>query len=117
MDNTAFEKAFEVANYLATLSSQHRIFLEEFNQKCLYYTNGATFKITHELISFTKIILDLGHVDNIAFLDSNNLPVIILDVQDFFDTIVSNYYEALNEYTSKYNEIKLKRTVEGLTSL
>jgi hypothetical protein len=115
--DSSIEKSFEIANYMATLASQHRIILEEFNQKCLYYINGATFKITVELISFTKTILDLGHTENIAFLDSNNLPIIIQDVQEFFDTLVSNYYEALNEYTSKYNEIKTKRSVKGLVPL
>ena len=48
------EKAFAVANYMVTLSNQRRLILEEFNQKTIYYTNGATFKVTPELINFTK---------------------------------------------------------------
>ena len=65
------EKAFGVANHMATLSNQRRIILEEFNQKTIYYTNGATFKITPELINFTKTVLDLGYTEDVAFLDSN----------------------------------------------
>ena len=49
------EKAFNVANYMATLSNQRRIILEEFEQKLVYYVNGGTFKITPELISFVKM--------------------------------------------------------------
>jgi hypothetical protein len=111
------EKAFAVANYMATLSNQRRIILEEYNQKLSYYTNGATFKINPELINFTKTLIDLGHTTDIPFLDSNSLPVVISDVQDFFDNIVSVYFEALNTYTSKYNEIKSKRKVGDIVEL
>lgn len=111
------EKAFAVANYMATLSNQRRIILEEYNQKLSYYTNGATFKINPELINFTKTLIDLGHTSDIPFLDSNSLPVIISDVQDFFDNIVSVYFEALNTYTAKYNEIKSKRKVGDIVEL
>ena len=52
------EKAFAVANYMATLSNQRRIILEEFNQKLVYYANGGTFKISPELINFTKSVID-----------------------------------------------------------
>mgnify|MGYP003336340353 CR=1 FL=1 len=51
------EKALGVANYMATLSNQRRVLLEEYNQKLLYYINGATFKVSPDLISFAKITL------------------------------------------------------------
>jgi len=111
------EKAFNVANYMATLSNQRKIILEEFNQKLLYYTNGATFLITLELINFTKTAIDLGHTSDVPFLDVNNLPVNIVNVQEFFDTIVDQYFEALNDYSSKFNEIKSKRKVSDIVEL
>ena len=52
-------------------------------------------------INFTKNILDLGKTTNIPFIDSNELPVVISNVQDFFEDIVSIYFEALAEF-SKY---------------
>lgn len=111
------EKAFEVANYMATLSNQRRIILEEFNQQLIYYTNGATFKIGPELISFTKIMLDLERADDIAFVDANNLPVIIADVRQFFDEISSIYFEAVNEYAAKFSEISSKRKIKDMVEL
>ena len=110
------EKAFAVANFMATLSNQRRIILEEFNQKLVFYTNGATFKITPELINFTKTALDLGHVNDVAFIDANNFPVIISDVQEFFNNI-EIYFESLNEYAAKFAEIKLKRKIEDIVEL
>jgi len=111
------EKAFAVANFTATLSNQRRIILEELNQKLSFYTNGATFKITPELISFTKTVVDLGYVEDTAFIDSNNYPVVIENVNVFLDNIVSVYFEALNEYTVRYAEIKNKRKIADIVEL
>ena len=111
------EKALSVANYMATLSNQRRIIFEEFNQKQFYYTNGGTFKVDHTLITFTKNTIDLGHTENVPFLDANNIPVIIPNVQDFFDNLVSTYFEALNEYAAKYADIKSKRKIGDIVEL
>lgn len=111
------EKAFEVANYMATLSNQRRIILEEYNQKLIFYINGATFKISPELINLTKTALDLGYTEDVAFLDSNNSPVIINDVQKFFDEIVLIYFQSLNEYAAEFGKIKTKRNVSAIVEL
>ena len=111
------EKAFAVANYMATLSNQRRIVLEEYTQKLIYYINGATFKIGPDLINFTKTMLDLDYTEDVAFLDSNNFPVIINDVQKFFDDITLIYFEATNSYAAQYAEIKSKRKVSDIVEL
>ena len=111
------EKAFAVANYMDTLSNQRRIILEEYTQKLVYYSNGATFKVDYNLINFSKNLIDLGHTEDIAFVDANNQPVIISNVQDFLDNILSVYFEAVNEYQTKFAEIKRKRNVKDLVEL
>lgn len=111
------EKAFQVANYMATLSNQRRIILEEFNQRTVHYVNGGTFKITPELISFTKTVLDIGQTEDVAFVDTNEFPVVIENVQEFFDSIVAVYFQAVNEYAAKFADIKSKRKIEDIVSL
>jgi adenosine/AMP kinase len=111
------EKAFEVANYMATLSNQRRIVLEEYNQKLVHYINGATFQITPELINFTKTLLDIGKTTDVTLVDSNNFPVCISDVQKFFDSIVNIYFEATNEYNVKYSSLKSKRNILAIVDL
>jgi hypothetical protein len=111
------EKAFAVANYTSTLSNQRRIILEEYEQKLVYYTNGATFKISPEFIAFTKTLLDLGYTDDVAFIDVNNFPVLIEDVQKFLDNISFIYFEATNEYAAKYNDLKRKRKIADIVEL
>ena len=111
------EKAFAVANYISTLSNQRRIILEEYNQKLVYYINGATFKVSPELINFTKTVLDLGHNEDVPFIDANSSPVIISDVKKFLEDITSVYFETTNEYASKYNEIRSKRKISDIVEL
>ncbi len=111
------EKAYQVVNYMATLSAQKRVIKEEFDQKLLHYVSGSTFRITPTLINFTKTVIDLGHTTDVAFLDENNLPVLIEDVQIFFDTIVETYFQALNEYAIKTAAIKSKRSLADITAL
>jgi hypothetical protein len=111
------EKAFSVANYMATLSNQRRIILEEYNQELVYYINGASFNISPELINFTKTVLDLGYTEDVAFVDANKFPVIIKDVQKFFDDIKSIFFESTNTYAAKYAEIKSKRKIEDIVKL
>ena len=111
------EKAFDVANYFVTLSNQRRIILEEFTQQTIFYINGATFIIDPTLINYTKIMLDLGHVQDVPFVDVNKLPVIINNVQEFFDKINDIYFTALNKYAAKYGEISSKRNVKDIIGL
>lgn len=111
------EKAFAIANYRATLSNQRRIINEEFEQKLVYYANGGTFKITPQLLTYTKMMLDLGYTHDVPFIDVNNFPIVIPEVQSFFDTILLNYTTALNEYSVKFAELKSKRKVGDMLEL
>jgi hypothetical protein len=111
------EKAFDVANYMATLSNQRRIILEEFNQKTVFYLNGGTFKITPELISFVYLMISSNYTEDVAFIDANHFPVIVNDVNAFYTDIIDVYFNAVNEYAAKFAEIKNKRKIEDIVSL
>lgn len=111
------EKAFSVANYMATLSNQRRIILEEFNQKLVHYENSGTFQINRDLINFTKTVLDLDYTHDVPFTDVNGFPIVIQDVQKFFDEILLIYMTALNEYSVKFAELKSKRKLADIVEL
>jgi hypothetical protein len=109
------EKAFEVANYMATLSNQKRIILEEYNQKLIYFVDGATFKITQDLISFVSTMADRPF--DLVLVDSNNLPVKISDPKKFLSDIITVYSNASEEYFEKYSSIKSKRKIADMIAL
>jgi hypothetical protein len=111
------EKAFETANYMATLSNQKRIAQEEFEQQLIFYVNGSTFKITTDLISYIKTVIELGRTTDVVFIDSNNVPVLIDNVQKFLDNISSCYFTACQVYLDKYNDIRVKRKIKDIIEL
>lgn len=110
------EKAFQTANFMATLSNQRRIILEEFNQKLIFYTKGSTFTVNPLLITFISTLIGAGNTQ-IVLLDDNSIPVEIDNLEDFYKSILSIYKEATNEYIIKYAELKTKRRVGDLVSL
>jgi hypothetical protein len=109
------EKAFATANFMATLSNQRRIILEEYAQKLIYYVAGSTFKITPDLISFVNIMAD--RTEDLILIDSNNLPVKIENPEKFLNDIVVIYNSASKEYFEKYLNIKTKRKIIDIIEL
>jgi hypothetical protein len=111
------EKAFQTANFMATLTNQRRVAFEEFQQNLIYYTNGSSFLITKELISFVKSLIDSGFKENVVVVDDNNTPVKVVDLEEFHQSILNQYITASTAYHSTYNELKSKRNIEDLIKL
>jgi len=110
------EKAFAVANYMSTLAGQKRIILEEYHQQLIHYTNGATFKVTRELIVFVHTLINLGNIEAVI-LDDNNFPVLVDNLPEFLEEISNLYTEATKEYADKYNDIRVKRKISDIVEL
>lgn len=111
------EKAFETANYMATLSNQKRIIKEEFDQQLVYYVNGGTFQITIELISYIKTLIDLKYTSDVVIVDSNNIPVAIDDIGVFLKNISDQYFLACQTYYTKYSDLRIKRKIKDIIEL
>ena len=110
------EKAFQTANYMASLSNLRRVALEEYQQSLIYYFQGSTFTVTRELIVFVHTLTELGNTESII-LDDNNIPTNIINLKEFLTNILNVYGEATNAFLVKYTELKSKRRVEGLVAL
>jgi hypothetical protein len=114
--NPKLKEAFDQANYLATLANQRQIFLEEYQQELVYFHNGGTFKATQQLITFVKLLIDLGHAEE-TLVDDNNTPIRILNLDIFLTELLSKYQYATSGFYTKYDQIKKSRTTQGLTAL
>lgn len=108
------EKALEFANFMVTLNNQKRSLKEQYQTECIYYHSGGTFTITKDLITFTKVLIDLGNIENVVLIDDNELPVRINDLKEFFENIVDQYFLASNSYYNEYQTLKKNRNVEAL---
>jgi hypothetical protein len=111
------EKAFQTANFMATLTNQRNVAFEEYQQNLIYYTNGSSFLITKELISFVKLLLDGGFDKNTILIDANNIPVKIANLEEFYQSIINQYVTSSLVYFNTYTEIRSKRNIEDLVKL
>lgn len=115
--NKKLEQAFDIANYMTTLASQKQIIKEEFYQNLLYYYNGGVFKVTPELISFVRTLVELDKDPEPILVDNNDIPINVGNLIEFQNNILSVYYSAINEYYTKHEQIRKSRSVEKLTDL
>lgn len=107
------EKALDFSNYMITLNNQRNLLHEKFLENCVHYINGGKFNITQELMNFCHMMSSTGQ-ESIVLIDDNNSPIQIDDLEDFLENITAIYFKNTNEYLVKFNEIKQKRSVEGL---
>lgn len=111
--DSRLEKALEFSNYMTTLNNQRRLLHEKYLENTVHYINGGKFSITLELINFFNMLVQRDQ-ESVVIVDDNNMPVEIVDVKQFLDTILDIYFTNTNEYFYKYNEIKTKRSVRDL---
>ena len=75
--------------------------------------NGGIFKISQELISFVRLMIDQGKT-RVVLVDQNGNPIEITDTQEFFDEIFSKYFEATNYYHTEYSKLRSARSVSTI---
>ena len=110
------EKAFQTANYMATLGNLRKTAQEEYNQSLIYYFQGSSFTVSRELIVFVHTLTELGNTESII-LDDNHIPLKVLNLKEFLENILAAYYEATNAYLAKYTDLRSKRRVGDLVGL
>ena len=110
------EKALEFSNYMTTLNNQRRLLHEKYLENTVHYLNGGKFSVTLELINFFQLLVNRKQ-ETVVILDDNKTPIEIENVEEFLDEILHIYFENTNEYHTRYNEIKVKRSVQGLLDI
>lgn len=110
------QKAFDQANYMATLANQKQILKEQFHQNQIYFYNGGLFIATKELINFVKTLIDVDNNIGAVLVDSNDVPVDVHDLKIFFENLLSVYSKAINEYYTRYSQLRNSRTTEKLVA-
>lgn len=114
--DTRLEKALEFAQYSTTIQKQRLNLKLRLENMLTYSTGGGTFKITEQLISFVDLLNDRG-IDDTVLVDSRGIPVRISNLPIFFDTILSLYIEATNEYLVEFEALKKARTVKAAVGI
>lgn len=113
--STKLTKALEFANYRVTLNNQQEALKAKVDMLLTYSVNGGTFTIDQSLITFCKILLDTDN-EEAVLLDVYNNPILV-NLQEFYNEILSRYFEATNEYYIEYEKLKTARKVHKVLDL
>lgn len=108
------KQAFDFANYQIVLSNQRKVSREKAESKLTFGSNGGIFKIDRSLLSFIHMLIQKGRIENVPILDINENPILIPNLENFFDEILDRYFSVTLEYYQEYQEIKKSRSVEKL---
>jgi len=107
-------KALEYSNYKVTVFQQKQNLKLRLENLLTYAHNGGMFKITQELISFVDALLR-REVEDVVLVDARENPVKIANLEEFYDTILGQYFEATNEYHLEFEKLRKARSVKQAT--
>lgn len=111
--NERLSRALEASNYRITLANQRKNARLKLNRFLSYPKNGGIFFITPALISFIQTLIS-NDKESTILLDTNENPIEITDLQEFFDEIYDRYYQGMNDYLVVYQEFQRSRNVSKL---
>jgi hypothetical protein len=113
--STKLSQALEFANYRVTLNNQQSALRAKTQSLLSYSINGGTFTVTMQLINFCKLLLDSNQTQAVL-LDIYQNPIKV-ELQEFFDEILSRYLEVTNEYYTEYEKLRKSRRVHKILDL
>lgn len=109
------EKVLEDVNHIHSINNQKRLLKEKYYEDRVVFSNGGKFTVTDSFIAFVKEASANGIIH---FIDDNDIPVEIEDVDTFYNTIVNTYKTATEQYYQKYNNlVENSRNIEELLSI
>lgn len=107
------ESALEFANYQSTLAQQKTVIRQQFQDACIFASNGGLFLTSPEFIAGVQA---LGF-DPRYIVDMNSNPIFISDVTKFYLDICNCYKNAVDTYGAEYSKLKQQRSVKSLVGL
>lgn len=107
------QKALDFANYRITLFNTKENIKLKVDSMLNHATNGGMFKVTLELINFTKLLIDMDQ-NVVVLVDVNGNPIEIVDIQKFHKDLLSKYFQATNYYYTEWTKVKGARALKDL---
>lgn len=108
-------KAIQHSNYKVTVYNQKETLKLRMENLLTYAHNGGMFNVNEQLIAFVDVLIRKEQTEAVL-IDSRQNPVLIKNLGEFLDEIISKYFEATNEYLAEYEKIRKARTVEQATN-
>jgi hypothetical protein len=105
------EKALDFSNFRMILSTRQENLKLLMKNKLMLPYEGGLFKVDKELISFVGVLLTAGET-NFIFIDKNDIPIGITDLEDFYQKIIEKYRTVLRQYLRNYQTLSEARDIK-----
>ena len=113
---TDIDKAYEFANFRIALMNQKHLLEVQTEERLNCYINGGIFKAEPGFIAFIGDLINSGH-SKLPILDVNDTPVMIDDLQEFKNFLLSSYIEVVYDYWNDWIKIKDEKDLEKLADV
>lgn len=104
------EKALEFSNFRMILSTRQENLKTLMNNKLMLNYKGGLFKIDKELLTFLDILIESKEKEFI-FIDSNDIPIKITNLEEFARLASNQYVTTLNQYYKNYQKLNEAREI------
>lgn len=107
------EKAYNYSNYSRTINNQINLLKLKVKKQLRFSINGGMFEITPEFLIHVKSYAEQG-IYRAVFLDINDIPIKIEDLEEFYQEILTKERNVLNEYYEEFEKIRMVRKLTDL---
>ncbi|MDA9373775.1 hypothetical protein N9R43_00115 [bacterium] len=109
-------KALDFSNTMQTFNLAKNNLKVKTQNLLSHSTNGGTFRVSQELISFVNMAV-VSEKTSLILLDKNDIPIQIDDTVKFLEDISSLYFEVINEYYNDYQQLRSSRKIEKVLEI
>lgn len=104
------ENALEFSNFRMILSTRQENLKTLMNNKLMLNYEGGLFRIDKELITFLNVLIESKEKEFI-FIDTNDIPIKITDLEEFALLATQQYVTTLNQYYKNYQKLNEAREI------
>jgi hypothetical protein len=108
--DTRLEQALEYSNFRSILANRQENLKVLLQNRLLLTYAGGLFSINNSLISLVLSLI-LSDRQEFIFIDNNDVPILIDDLNNFLETILTKYEDALSSYYKNYQKLNEARKI------
>lgn len=112
MDNDLI-KAYNFGNYSRTIKNQIDLLKLKMKSQLQFSKHGGSFEVTPEFLIYVKAYADQG-IYRAVLLDKYENPVLVENVEEFYDDIMSIRRKVLNEFYEEFEKIRMVRNLTDM---
>lgn len=106
------ERALDFSNYRMILSTRQKNLKTLFENKLLFHYESGIFKADKEFLTFVFLIQKNPlNREGYIFIDQNDTPILISDLQEFYKLIDERYSTSLKQYYESYQKLSEARDI------